>query len=280
MPSAPLAEEDRHFRHYSLKHRLVSWVSRTIFDRYSYTVGHGLLRGMKRKGGLGWLPERIAGGTETAEIRFWRTLDLQDQVVYDIGAFEGLLSLFFASRAREVIAYEPNARNQARLRENLALNGIRNVQIRGFGVGKEPQTLEMVWDPSMPGGASIEGPTVENLRATVPSACKQFINITTIDVDRASANLPAPDLIKIDIEGFELEALCGARQTLLACRPALYLEMHGETLREKKRKVAGIVAFLNEAGYSDIRHVETGTQIIPANSVMACEGHLYIPRSS
>lgn len=272
--------DDQHFQHYSLKHRVVSWFSRNIFDNYTYTVHHGLLRGLKRKGGLGWLPEFMSGSIETAEIRFWRGLNLDGLTVYDVGAFEGLLSVFFASRARQVVSYEPNPRNHARLLENLRLNGLTNVTVRNMGVGEAPAELQMVWDPSMPGGASLESNTADNLLKTVRSAKTVSISITTLDSDRAALHLPAPDLVKIDIEGWELEALKGARETLTTHHPALYLEMHGETMREKKQKVAAIVAFLNEIGYTEIRHVETDQAITASNSSVASEGHLYAPASA
>jgi predicted transcriptional regulator len=51
--------------------------------------------------------------------------------------------------------------------------------------------------------------------------------------------------------------------------------MHGETMREKRRKVAEIVAFLWELDYRRIRHIETGTTITPANTSVAMKGHLY-----
>ena len=47
---------------------------------------------------------------------------LSDLVVYDIGAFHGLLTMYFARSARQVISYEPNSRNHHRLTENLRLN--------------------------------------------------------------------------------------------------------------------------------------------------------------
>ena len=52
----PISKDDLPFRHYTLKHRLVSWISIRLFDNVTYTVHRGLLKGMKRKAGLGWVP--------------------------------------------------------------------------------------------------------------------------------------------------------------------------------------------------------------------------------
>ena len=46
-------------------------------------------------------------------------------------------------------------------------------------------------------------------------------------------------------------------------------------MREKRRKVAEIVAFLWELNYRSICHIETRTLITPANTSAALEGHLY-----
>ena len=270
-----VSEEDRPFRHYSLAHRVVSWISQNLFDHFSYTVRHGLIRGMKRKGGLGWAPQSFCRRFESKEEAFWRSLDLGGLVIYDVGAFHGILSLFFASRAAQVISYEPNARNQARLMENIRLNGLKNVVVREVGVGARPGAGTLVYAPLMPGGGSLEQKTVEQLKRSRVAPISQQIQITTLDQDIEDAGLPPPDFIKIDIEGWELEALRGSRRTLAAYRPALFLEMHGETMREKKRKVAAIVDFLGELGYEEILHVESGTVVTPANTEVAVEGHLY-----
>src|SRR5947209_1856467 len=103
---------------------LEAFISQRFFGNFTYTIRHGLARGMKRKGGLGFLPINKA---ETAETRHLERLPLAGKVVYDIGGFEGVLALFFASRASQVICWEPNPRNYARVVENIRLNNLSNV---------------------------------------------------------------------------------------------------------------------------------------------------------
>jgi FkbM family methyltransferase len=246
-----------------------------LFDTVTYTVRHGLLKGMKRKGGLGWVPAMFSPGTITAEQQFWCGLNLSGMTVYDVGAFHGLLTLFFASRAKAVVCFEPNTQNYNRLMENLMLNGIKNVEVRKVGVGSRPETRSMVGSPLMPGGASVDGKTVEGLLRAGMGTVVEEISIVTLDEEIPQASLPAPDFIKIDIEGWEIEALRGARNTLELHKPMLFLEMHGETTKEKRRKVAEIVAFLWEINYKRILHIESGTTITPENTSVAMEGHLY-----
>jgi FkbM family methyltransferase len=234
---------------------------------------------MQRKGGLGFLPEALVGRGETAETAFWRSLDLRGKVVFDVGAFEGLLTLFFARRAKQVVCYEPNTRNHLRLAENVRLNGLENVVIRKIGIGAEQRTSTLVWSPTMPGGASVEGTIAGGLRSSGQPLQLEEVVITTLDRDVAEASLPAPDLIKVDIEGLELEALEGAKAVLHQHSPNLFLEMHGETMNEKKRKVHQLATFLAAHGYTSITHVESGSRITTDNSPVAAEGHLYCTKA-
>ena len=261
--SNSLSADDLPFEHYSLRHRAIAWISQNLFDRFTYTVRHGLIRGMRRKGGLGWMP----AGAQNKEAMFWRDLPLDGLVIYDVGAFHGILTLFFAARGVRVVAYEPNDVNHARLIENIRLNNLTNVEVRKLAVGSQARSGTLLYSPSMAGGGSLDS------RAVAPIS--QQVEITTLDDDIAAASLPAPDLIKIDIEGWELAALEGARATLDAHHPRLFLEMHGETLRQKRQKASEIVAFLCDAGYTDILHVESGVAITPGDETVAAEGHLY-----
>jgi FkbM family methyltransferase len=267
--------DDLPYQHFSLKHRIVAWISSHLFDHITYTVQHGLLKGMKRRGGLGWLPSAFTSSVATPEERFWHDLDLRGKTVYDIGAFHGMLSLFFAARAKSVVSFEPNARNRARLLDNLLLNKIENVQVRDRGVGSRRESRQMASVALTPGAASIDEKTIESLGKSGVATLTENVSIVTLDEEIPEQHLPRPEFIKIDIEGWELEALRGARNTLASCSPALFLEMHGSTMREKKRKVNEIVNFLWDTGYREILHVESETMITPENSEVAARGHLY-----
>lgn len=260
--------------HYTLRHRVIASLSQRL-DHITYTQRHGLIQGMRRQGGLGFLPAVLAGGNrETAEHVFLRALDLAGKVVYEIGAFQGILTLFFSSRAREVIAYEPNPPSYERVVQNLRLNGRDNVRVRHLAVGDLEGSITLLCDPLMPGGTSGDPALIGQMKRSA-GATSVNVPVVTLDNDIASASLPSPDFIKIDIEGMELPALRGMVRTLRAHHPELYMEMHGATMAQKDQNVRNIVEFAGEMGYREIMHVESGERISSANATRAREGHLY-----
>jgi len=262
--------------HFSLKDRVVSFLSERLFDHFTYTVRHGLIRGMKRKGGMGFLPAAILprSGNHPEE-EFLRSLDLAGKVVYDIGAFHGIMTLFFARHAKAVVAFEPHPANHRRLLENINLNRLTNVTVFNRGIGDCERSIELACDPRMPGAASGDPAIMSQVRNSLPEAPTIQIAVTRLDDEIEQQGLPLPDLVKIDIEGMELSALRGMPKLLSSHRPRLYLEMHGATEEEKAQKAKEILEFLFQAGYGSVRHVETGTAIARADDSTARTGHLF-----
>jgi FkbM family methyltransferase len=128
-------------------------------------------------------------------------------VVIDEGAFIGLYSLKAAKLGALVIAVEPNPVSFARLCENIKLNNFGNIipinvalsDHEGFGY------LNIV-DKQMPSSLAHIS------RADMPNVVR--IKLTTLDSLIESLGLSRVDIMKVDVEGHELEVLKGCQNSL------------------------------------------------------------------
>lgn len=257
------------FRHYTPGHRCISWVSRNLFAHVTYRQRHGLIRGMRRRGGLGFVPKRGL----TPEESFLESLSLEGKVVYDIGAFEALLTLFFARRGARVVAFEPNPSNARRCADNLRLNGLGGaVRLVQEGVSDASDELVLHIDSSMPGGGSADPLIARQIQLQAHRVRTESIHVLPLDAHIAEKQLTPPDLVKIDIEGMEYAALCGMRKAIARFHPELYIEMHGATPKEKRENWARTFRFLREHDY-EICDVERNSLLDEDSG--PCPSHIY-----
>jgi FkbM family methyltransferase len=228
-----------------LRDKTVSWLSRRVFRSFRYTARRGLHRGLTIVGGLGFVPSQAL----SAEEEYLSSLDLTNKVVYDVGAFIGLRTLFFSTRAKQVISYEPNSQNRSRLVANLKANpSIRNVTVRPVGVGESPTTMTLLWNERRPGECVVESSEVGRmlLEQGIPFRRETTSIVTLTDEART---LSAPDFIKVDVEGLELDVLRGAEPMLRERHPELFVELHGSTFENKIRNAASVLELLFGLGY-------------------------------
>jgi hypothetical protein len=71
----------------------------------------------------------------------------------------------------------------------------------------------------------------------------------------------------------ELAVILGARRTISARRPQIYIELHGADLDDKRRNALAVVSLLWTWGYRDLTHVETGEALTPETTDRP--GHLF-----
>jgi FkbM family methyltransferase len=171
-------------------------------------------------------------------------------VFHDVGANVGLYSLLAAELVGpgRVFAFEPVPRNLAYLRKHLALNRVTNVEVLALAVSDQNGIAPFQVEQSgFMGHLSNEGGIM------VPT--------TTLDSLVENGKVLPPNYIKMDIEGAELLALRGARETFRRYRPLLFLATHG-------RKVHVECCQLLESWGYECQHLQ-GTSVGDLGEVVA-----------
>ena len=249
-----------------------------------YRARHGIARGLKQIGGIGLiLPGFLQEAPEYPEFAgleeaFLRGLDYEGQTIYDVGAFQGILTLFFAQQAGDrgrVIAFEPHPTNYGRLVENVRLNDFSNVTTRNIGVWRARGVLELI-APSggLPGRASAS----ENIKSQFESQGVDVevfaVPANSLDQELGDSSLPEPDFVKIDVEGLELDVLQGMQGIIARRKPRLFVEIYGADPEAKRANASRVVGFLADHSYS-MHHVESDQPVDPSTSERAMNGRMY-----
>jgi FkbM family methyltransferase len=138
--------------------------------------------------------------------------------VYDIGAHVGFFSLLcgrLAGPDGRVYAFEPRADNIERLQRNIAINGAENIRVVPAAACDRRGDATFV----------LEKSTLEGHLAAADEAGGARVRTETIDALVADG-MPAPDFLKVDVEGAEAAVIRGAAQTIASRRPLLLVEVH------------------------------------------------------
>lgn len=171
--------------------------------------------------------------------------EVSSGVVLDVGANVGMYTLFLRSVTNlPIVSYEPQPFLCQLLRWNVEFNRLRDVQVRNLALGEQeadlffslgingailpPESQAVAHDQS----ASETGR--DNLDAQAERVRRggeiARVHVTSLDRDLA-ASAPV-GLIKMDIEGFEDQALRGAARIIEEQRPRLFVEIHPKQLLE------------------------------------------------
>lgn len=140
----------------------------------------------------------------------------EGRLVFDIGAHQGVFAMALAREvgpAGHVVAVEPRARNAEIARANAVLNGLRNIEVTQAAAARA-------------NGPILVGPGRSSAIALKAGAGVEQAEGVTIDA--LAARHGPPDVIFLDLEGYEVEALKGASGTI-AGAASWCVEVHGDT---------------------------------------------------
>ncbi len=235
--------------------------------------------GIFRRGGLLWeLDLRqgidfaifLFGAFEPATGRFYRRLVRKGDLVLDLGANIGAHTLPLAALAGpsgRVVAFEPTDFAFGKLGRNLALNpavAARVTPVQAFLVAGEaavrPEGIPSAWP--LRGGEGTEahavhGGVFHSLRAAT---------VTTVDAWWRQEGEGRVALVKLDVDGHEMDVLQGAAGLLGSSRPLLLMEFAPYLLPEHGSSFAGLLELLRDLDYEARTF---GGRLLPLDSGLA-----------
>lgn len=148
-----------------------------------------------------------------------------DAAVLDVGANVGLTAMLCARYgAGPIHAFEPSPTAFRHLTETIARNGAKTVTAHPLAVGAAAGRHPFHENPQASAASHVVTSGMLGEVATTE------VEVTTLDAFVAQAGLERVDLLKIDVQGHELEVLSGARETIDRHRPAAFVEVNAYTL--------------------------------------------------
>jgi FkbM family methyltransferase len=173
-----------------------------------------------------------SGGWEPHIGRVIRSSLRAGDTVVDVGGNVGVMSFQAAAtvgRTGKVIAFEPNLTNVGAFRRGMLANGFDNVLLYPFALSDRFHLIEM----SMASNAKVVG---------APDVGQQADVIQAIPADEVLLKERRIDFVKLDIEGFELNALRGMAKALAKHRPKILCEFNPLCLHHQGRIEPRILA--------------------------------------
>jgi FkbM family methyltransferase len=165
----------------------------------------------------------------------------------DVGANEGFFTILagkLVGSAGRVIAVEPQSRLGPRVEDNIALNQLRNVQLVQVAVSDSEGVVQLYLSPDVNSGSSGLD------RVTRYGVDSETIRSTTLAQILKEASVTQVQLMKMDIEGAEYEAILGSQELFRSgIVKALALELHPDIIRRRGHDPDRINSTLHECGY-------------------------------
>lgn len=178
----------------------------------------------------------------------------------DVGAHRGFMAGVMARNgSSRVICFEPNPDNAATVADLIALNPDLPIEVMALAVGAQDAQAQFEIMPE----SSMGKLSTSTFQHGETGARTIDVTIRTLDGLLAEGAISVPGFLKIDIEGAELDALCGATGLIEAHHPTLLIEAHSYEL------LRGCADWLGARGYR-VSVVQTPLDEITPDTFRVC----------
>lgn len=174
----------------------------------------------------------------------------RDGVVIDVGAHGGHFSRLFSRLAPQgrVYAIEPSDYARSILQPTLKWTGCRNVAVFPVGVSDAPGRAALQTPIKRKGDFGF-GLAHLGDDTSGRDCVAHEVEITTLDALAARIGLGRLDFVKMDIEGWELNAVRGGLETLKRFTPPIYMEVNAAHLARAGATPEALWAVMTGLGY-------------------------------
>jgi len=203
---------------------------------------------------------------ERAERIFYLEYLREGMTVFDVGANVGELTLLFSRFVGAggcVHAFEPTGTGFERLETLSRAASLRNVRLNRLALAeKEGAVLLYVYDGDYLSWTSRALRPLENYGIDVKPLTTEEVPATTVDLYCETNGVAEIDLLKIDVEGAELQVLNGAARMLREKRVRCVTFEFGQTTFDMGNSPDQIESFLKDVGY-ELRNLVASDPVFP-----------------
>jgi FkbM family methyltransferase len=163
----------------------------------------------------------------------------------DIGANIGMITLHACSligSAGRVDCFEPNPECVERTRRHLQMNDIQNVTIHMCALSDKVGNLNLNLSSEHSGTATLTD--VDEVKRALP--------VMVSVGDDLLMEGPRINVMKVDVEGYEMKVLSGLQRTLKSFKPIIITELIEAHLRRAESSVAAVTELLGSLGYAPL----------------------------
>ena len=177
-------------------------------------------------------------------------------VILDIGGNIGTTALYFASINQKcrILSFEPHPDTFKRAKENLGLNNFKNVEVINIGLGERKEKLKLY-------EVNQYNPGMNRVLTGERNFPYKEIFIEKLDDFLVEKGISRVDIMKIDVEGFELSVLKGGNKIIRLSKPILFIELDDDNLKENGVDVKMLIQWLQDTGYKNIYRADDLTSL-------------------
>lgn len=171
---------------------------------------------------------------EHKELNNFIELTKDKNTLLDIGCQFGSFSLTFLghSNTKQAFAFDGGDTPYMTLSQIKIINQLHNLHVFNFLIGNKNKKIACHSEELQ--SLAINGPDVKHM-FSIDMLCNLY-NIQ-------------PDVIKMDIEGAEIDALLGSYETIIKYKPIIFIEIHPKFLHLYNNTINDVISFINTINY-------------------------------